>query len=85
MKCDEYIYYEIYQIGIGSFSKVFCGYHKPNDYFAAIKVPNTDINQSTIDMEIKYTKMLEKEPGFPLLFKTYSLVKYESAETLSSV
>jgi len=69
----EYIYYEKNQIGIGSFSKVFCGKHKAEDYNVAIKVPNDNPKQSSsIENEIKYTKIMEKEFGFPFLYHYYS-------------
>ena len=71
--CGEYIYYEKHRIGTGSFGNVFCGNHKVNDFNVAIKIPNEKPNST--EKEIKYTKMLQKQPGFPILFHTYSINK----------
>ena len=42
ISCADYIYYEKFQIGIGSFGKVFCGKNKTTNNKVAIKVPNED-------------------------------------------
>ena len=76
ISCADYIYYEKFQIGIGSFGKVFCGKNKTTNNKVAIKVPNEDkVNKAASDQEIRYTKMMEKEQGFPILYHTYLIDK----------
>jgi serine/threonine protein kinase len=76
ISCGDYIYYEKFQIGVGSFGKVFCGKNKTTNNKVAIKVPNDDkVNKAASDQEIRYTKMMEKEQGFPILYHTYLIDK----------
>jgi len=63
----EYTYYEQHQIGTGSFGKVFCGTHRTKNFKVAIKIPTEKANLDMINKEVKYTKMMMKEPGFPIL------------------
>ena len=73
--CGEYFYFEKHKIGIGSFGNVFCGTHKIKNFKVAIKVPNDKANSEMIDLEVKYTKLLQKETGFPSLFHSYNINK----------
>ncbi len=73
--CGEYFYFEKHQIGIGSFGNVFCGTHKIKNFKVAIKVPNDKANSEMIDLEVKYTKLLQKEVGFPFYFIHIILIK----------
>ena len=59
--CGEYFYFKKHQIGAGSFRNVFCGTHKIKNFKVAIKVPNKKANSEMIDLEIKYTKLLQKK------------------------
>ena len=71
--CGEYFYFERHQIGTGSFGNVFCGKNKTKNFKVAIKVPNEKANADMIELEIKYTKLLQKEIGFPTLFHSYNI------------
>lgn len=73
--CGEYFYFEKHQIGTGSFANVFCGTHKIKNFKVAIKVPNDKATSDMIDLEVKFTKLLQKEIGFPSLFHSYNINK----------
>ena len=66
----DYIYKEEHQIGTGSFGKVYCGMHRTKYYKVAIKIPIEKANLDMINKEVRYTKMMQKEPGFPILFNS---------------
>jgi casein kinase I family protein HRR25 len=75
LSCGEYFYFQKHKIGVGSFGEVYAGIHKISNYRVAIKIPNEKANINSIEQEIKYTKMLMKEPGFPILYHTYNHIR----------
>lgn len=48
---------------------MFCGKNKTTNNKVAFKVPDDNkVNKAASDQEIRYTKLMEKEQGFPILY-----------------
>ncbi len=67
---DDYICYNDYQIGTGSFGEVLYGVKKNRSLEVAVKIINSDTSAETINKEIKFSKQLQKDSGFPIIYHT---------------
>ena len=67
---DDYICYNDYQIGSGSFGEVLYGIKKNRSLEVAVKIINSDTSAETINKEIKFSKQLQKDSGFPIIYHT---------------
>ena len=67
---DDYICYNDYQIGSGSFGEVLYGIKKNRSLEVAVKIINADTSTETINKEIKFSKQLQKDSGFPIIYHT---------------
>ncbi len=65
---DDYICYNDYQIGTGSFGEVLYGIHKNRSLEVAVKIINSDTSSETINKEIKFSKQLQNYIGFPIIY-----------------
>ena len=66
----DYICYKDNQIGSGSFGEVLYGKHKNKSLEVAVKIINSETSLETIDREINFTKKLENDLGFPVIYYT---------------
>ena len=66
----DYICYKDNQIGSGSFGEVLYGKHKNKSFEVAVKIINAETSKETIDREINFTKKLQENLGFPVIYYT---------------
>ena len=64
----DFIFFKEEQIGSGSFGEVLYGMNKNQNVEVAVKLVTSDTTAKAIKKEIYFTKLLEKEIGFPRLY-----------------
>jgi serine/threonine protein kinase len=70
MEFGDYICYNNYTIGNGSFGEVLYGKQKSTHKEVAIKILKEDMSKESIKKEMIYTEKLKGNPGFPTLYYT---------------
>ena len=64
----EFLFFKEEKIGSGSFGEVIYGMNKNQNIEVAVKLVTSDTTTKAIKKEIYFTKLLEKEIGFPRLY-----------------
>ena len=66
----DYICFKENQIGSGSFGEVLYGKHKFKPLEVAVKIINSETSSETIKKEINFSRQLQNEIGFPIIYYT---------------